>query len=186
MGDALIRRSISVSDYLEGELSSDIRHEYLGGDVYAMVGASDAHGLICGNVFAALHRHLRGGPCQVFIADMKVRLRIANEDFFYYPDILVSCDPTDRARYFRERPVVLIEVLSESTARVDSREKLFAYRHIDSLQDYVLIEQDKRGITIARRGDGWALQSFGPEGELRLPCLDFSMAVTQIYAGVES
>lgn len=184
MGDALIRRSISVSDYLEGELSSDVRHEYLGGDVHAMVGASDAHGLICLNVAAALHRHLRGGSCQVFAVDMKVRLRIANEDFFYYPDILVSCDPTDRARYFRERPVVLIEILSESTARIDSREKLFAYRHIDSLEEYVLIEQDKQAITIARRADGWALNSFGPEGELRLESLDFTLAMSEIYAGV--
>lgn len=184
MGDALIRRSVSVAEYLEGELSSDVRHEYLGGDVYAMVGASDAHNLICGNIFAAVHRHVRGGPCQVFMSDMKVRLRIAGEEYFYYPDILVSCSPDDRARYFREQPVVIVEVLSESTARIDSREKLFAYRDIASLQEYVMVAQDQPGITIARRADEWALQSVAPGGELELRSVEFRMPVREIYAGV--
>lgn len=84
---------ITIEDYLEGELLSDIRHEYIDGEVYAMVGASAAHNIIVGNLFAALHAHLRGGPCQVFMADMKTHIQWQEGERFYYPDIQVCCDP---------------------------------------------------------------------------------------------
>jgi Uma2 family endonuclease len=184
MAQTIFLPALTVKDYIAGELTSDIRHEYLAGDVYAMVGASDAHNLISGNIFSALHQHLRGGPCQVFMADMKVRLRIAADEYFYYPDILVSCSPDDRATYYREHPSVLIEVLSDSTARVDRREKLLAYQHIPSLEQYVLVGQNQHELTIFRRAANWASEKVGQDGDLVLQSLDFRMSVADIYSGV--
>jgi len=122
------KETIDVETYLRGELTSEVRHEYVGGRLYALVGCSDSHNLIAMNLGSALHQHLRGDPCQVFMSDMKVRLRIASEDVLYYPDLLVSCDPLDRARYWREQPCLVVEIASETTARIDRREKLLAYR----------------------------------------------------------
>src|SRR5580658_3764330 len=96
--------SLSVEDYLAGELKSEIRHEYIGGLVYAMAGTSSEHNLICQNLLIALRAHLRGKPCQVFMESLKLRLRTANEDIFYYPDLIVTCDPRDRQRPFKKFP----------------------------------------------------------------------------------
>lgn len=81
-----------------------MRHEYLGGQLYAMADASRQHNLVAGNLFAALHRHLRGGPCRVFMSDIDVRLRIGADEIFYYPDLVVACEADDRPRHFVEQP----------------------------------------------------------------------------------
>ena len=102
---------LSIDDYLAAEEGADIRHEYIDGERYAMTGTSDRHGLIVGNLYAFLRPLLRGTPCQLFANDMKVRLRIADQDIFYYPDLLLSCDPDDRETYYRRNPCLLVEVL---------------------------------------------------------------------------
>src|SRR5438876_4814746 len=104
---------ISEEEYLEGELHSEVRHEYVGGHVYAMAGASDDHNRIALNISSALHERLRGKRCEPFMVDMK--LKIPGSQAFYYPDVLVACDPADKAKYFRERPMVVFEVLSSET-----------------------------------------------------------------------
>src|SRR6266404_4951317 len=114
---------LSVEDYLKGERVSEIRHEYVGGYVYAMAEASDDHNRIAGNIFGELHQRLRGKRCEPFMADMK--LKISGGHAFYYPDVLVAGDPSDKARYFRERPTVVFEVLSPETERSDHREKWY-------------------------------------------------------------
>jgi Uma2 family endonuclease len=184
MAQTSSRKKLTAQEYINGELASNIRHEFLGGDVYAMVGASANHNLICINIVSALHRHLSKGPCQVFMADMKVRLHIAFDEYFYYPDILVSCRPDDRATYYKEHPVVLIEVLSESTERLDRREKLFAYQHIKSLEEYVLIGQSQREITVFRRSVDWGSHVVPLDEKLEFRSLDFRIAFDDIYAGV--
>src|SRR6185369_9732155 len=141
---------ISVEDYLEGERLSDVRHEYVGGHVYAMAGASDDHNRIAGNIFAFLHVALRGKRCEPFINDMKVKIPPRLTPAFYYPDVLVICDPDDKAKYFRERPTVIFEVISPDTERTDRREKALAYGYIDSLRVYVLVEQDELKMTVLR------------------------------------
>ncbi len=141
---------LSVEDYLEGERVSEIRHEYVGGYVYAMAGASDDHNRIAGNIFSALHERLRGKRCEPFMADMK--LKIPDGQAFYYPDVMVACDPADNAKYFRERPTVVFEVLSSETERSDQREKWYAYALVPALKVYVLVSQDKRELTVLRRG----------------------------------
>src|SRR6266550_4545501 len=141
---------ISVEDYLEGERLSEIRHEYVGGKVYAMAGASDEHNRIAINIVSELVERLRGKRCEPFGADMK--LKMPGSEAFYYPDVLVSCDPSDNAKFFRERPTIVFEVLSPDTERTDQREKRFAYTLIPSLKVYVIVAQDKSELTILRRG----------------------------------
>jgi Uma2 family endonuclease len=174
---------LSIDDYLAGEDGSDVRHEYIDGELYAMTGASDRHGLIVGNIQAALRPLVRGTGCQVFASDMKVRLRISQQEIFYYPDLVLSCDPSDRETYYRSRPCLLVEVLSESTERVDRREKLFAYQTIPSLQEYLLVAQAQREVTVYRRTNGWAGETM-TGGDVRLDCLGWDLPLDVMYEDV--
>lgn len=174
---------LSVEDYLAGEEGSDIRHEYINGEIHAMSGASIRHNTIAGNLFSAIHSHLSDGPCQVFISETKVRLRIADEDIFYYPDLLIACDPSDTATYFREHPVIVVEVLSPSTERIDRREKLLAYKTIPSLEMYVMIDQEAASITLLRRSNNWIPEHLtGPDQSLDLEPIKLTVKLGSIYA----
>ena len=175
---------LSEKEYLEGERASEIRHEYVGGETYAMGGASDRHGLIALNLATALRPHLRGTDCQLFIADMKLRVQVAGEVAFYYPDLLLSCDPEDRETYFRSRPCLIVEILSEATARIDRREKLYAYTQIPSLREYLLLSQDRVEAELHRReGDSWKTLRF-TGGAVRLACLDLEIPLATVYEDV--
>jgi Uma2 family endonuclease len=176
---------ISVEEYIEGELHSEIRHEYVNGQVYAMGGASDRHGLIVNALAFALTPAARSKHCQLFIADMKVRLNIAGQSVFYYPDLLLSCDPTDRESYFRSRPCLIIEVLSESTERIDRREKLLAYQTLPSVQEYMLVAQHARHVEIYRRANNWQVE-YADSGEIRLDSLATRVTLDAIYTDLES
>lgn len=176
-------RPLSVDDYLAAEDGADSRHEYIGGELYAMTGASDRHGLITLNLATFLRPRLRGTSCQLFANDMKVHLKIADQEIFYYPDLLLSCDPDDRESYYRHSPCLLVEVLSDSTARIDRREKFFAYQTIESLQAYLLIEQDQRAAEIRRRSRGWAFERY-TDGSVRLDCLDLEVSLDVLYEDV--
>ena len=175
---------ISEEDYIQGELTSEIRHEYIGGETYAMVGASDRHGLIALNLATALRPHLRGTPCQLFASDMKVRVEVADQTAFYYPDLLLSCDPEDRETYFRSRPCLIVEVLSEATERIDRREKLLAYTQIPSLQEYLLLSQDRIAAELYRReAGGW--RSLRLEtGAVPFRCAGIEIPLAVIYEDV--
>ncbi|KOR30519.1 hypothetical protein TI05_13835 [Achromatium sp. WMS3] len=175
---------ISEEEYIQGELVSEIRHEYLSGDVHAMVGTSDRHNLIVGNLFSALRPQVRGSGCQLFMADMKVRLEMANSVIFYYPDLFLACDPEDRATYYRTRPCLIVEVLSKSTERIDRREKLFAYMSIDSLQSYLLLSQDKIQAELRCRVDDWKMRLF-TTGEVPIACLNTAVPLDIIYEEID-
>ena len=116
---------------------------------------------------------------------MKLRLNIADKTVFYYPDLLLSCAPDDRQPYFRSRPCLIVEVLSDSTERIDRREKLLAYQTLPSLQEYVLVAQNARRVEVYRRTNDWKAEYFDA-GEIRLDCLESSVSVDAIYADVES
>lgn len=173
---------LTEGDYLAGEEGGEVRYEYLAGEVYAMSGASAQHNLICINLVSALHRHLAGSPCRVFMSDLKVRLKVLDDTYFYYPDVMVACRPTDNASHYREQPCVLVEVMSVSTERTDRREKLLAYREIPALEEYVLIAQDKPEVIVYRRADHWASERPAADGNLNLPCLKFSLPLAALYA----
>jgi len=176
---------LSVDAYLEGERHSDIRHEYIDGQAYAMVGASDRHELVVNAVAYALTPAARSRHCQLFSSDMKVRLKIAGQDMFYYPDLLLSCDPSDRETYFRSRPCLIIEVLPESTERIDRREKFVAYQHLPSLREYLLVAQDSRRVEIFRRDNGWVREVI-EAGAVQLDCLGAALHLDDIYRDVDA
>lgn len=175
---------IDIEQYLAGEQHSEIRHEYIDGQVYAMGGASDRHGLITNALAFALTPAARQRRCQLFSADMKLRLNIADKTVFYSPDLLLSCDPTDRDAYFRSRPCLIVEVLSETTERIDRREKLLAYQTLPSLREYLLVAQDSRRVEVYRRSLDWFPEYF-VAGSVRLDCLDIDLELDAIYADVD-
>jgi Uma2 family endonuclease len=174
---------ISPEEYLEGELSSEVRHEYLDGYVYAMAGASDDHNRIAGNIFGELRERLRGKVCEPFGSDMKLKPPPNFGHVFYYADAIVVCDPTDRSRYYRERPTVIFEVVSPQSERTDRREKAFAYREISTVKTYVIVEQDHMAISVLRRADeGWQSESLeGAEAILKLPMIGVEIPFHRIY-----
>jgi Uma2 family endonuclease len=175
---------LSVEEYLASEEGGEVRHEYIDGQIYAMTGASDRHGLIVSNLVAGLRPLIRGRGCQLFANDMKVRLQIADQDIFYYPDLLLSCDPDDRETYFRTKPCMVVEVLSDSTERIDRREKFLAYTTLPSLQDYLLVSQTRREVWHYRRSLDWATEVL-TEGDLGLDCLEIRLPLESIYEEIE-
>jgi Uma2 family endonuclease len=172
---------LSPEDYLEGERHSMVRHEYVAGQLYAMTGASDTHNLIAGALYAALRARLRGGPCRVFIADMKVRTAEA----FYYPDVLVGCDPADTEPYYKTRPSLIVEVSSPSTERADALEKRVAYQGLDSLVEYALVAQERMEVLLYRRTlEGWDLLTFGPGDRVAFRSVDLELPIEAIYEDI--
>jgi Uma2 family endonuclease len=137
-----LREYLTPEAYLEGERHSEVRHEYFEGGVHAMADASAEHEFIALNFAAALLAHLKGKPCRVFKDGMKLKLQAMGRDIFCYPDIMVACDPADNHRYYREKPRLLIEVLSEDENK-DLIEKFFAYQRLPSLEEYVVASRPR-------------------------------------------
>lgn len=137
MNTALKNNSITQQDYLAGELLSDIRHEYIDGEVYAMAGAHKDHNIISMTVSNLLYNHLQDNPCQPYASDMKVK--VGNN--FFYPDVMVDCSGQEQD-YYTQYPTLIVEVLSKSTRQHDKTFKRQAYCQIASLKEYILIEQD--------------------------------------------
>ena len=177
-------RWVSPEEYLDAELSSPVRHEYFAGDLYAMSGASRAHNLIAGNLLAALHPHLRGGPCEVYANDMKLRISHLSDTLFYYPDVMVSCAAAGRHEYYCDAPAFIFEVLSPGTEGVDRREKLLVYGRISSLHTYLVVAQNRKEVTVHRRTppDWWARAEVLGAGDcLMLPEIALSLPLETIY-----
>ncbi len=178
---------ISIRDYLTGEQSAKRKHEFVDGVVYAMVGATNAHNRIATNATGILHSQLRGRPCQVFNSDTKIRVRQSRGTRFYYPDLSVSCRPNPSTDTFQDAPIMIVEVLSESTRRVDEREKMEAYLSIDSLCIYILVEQSTAAAQLYRRvEDGFARESYvGLDTIIPIPEIDCQMSLAEVYDQVE-
>lgn len=175
---------LSVADYLAFEKKSDVRHEYIGGEIHAMSGASLAHNRIAGNIFARLHAALRGGPCAVFMADVKVRLEV-NRDIFYYPDVVVSCHPASFEEHYLRLPTLIVEVLSPATETTDRREKHANYRTAQTLEEYVLVAQERREVTIFRRAKNWEGEIYtAPDAAVEFRSLKQTLTLAQIYESV--
>ncbi len=176
---------ISPDEYLESELLSEIRREYVAGQVYAMSGVSVEHNRLVREINLALCSHLRGKPCEAFVNDMKARITLDGETCFYYPDILVNCDPSGQKKYYCETPSVVVEVLSPNTHRIDEREKFAAYQAIPTLQTYVLVSQEYWQVKVHRRAHGWVRETLEKANDvLRLPEIEFEMPLSDIYASV--
>ena len=176
---------ITPEEYLEGEKLSEVRHEYLGGLVYAMAGASIVHNDLSQNISGWLRAALRGKPCRPYIHDVKVRIHRAGDTSFYYPDVFVACDPRDTDEYYRDYPSVVFEVLSPDTTRFDWREKRWTYQTIETLQTYVLVDQFKPEVTVWQRGETAPTVYTKQDDLVPLPGLELNLPLAEIYAGVE-
>ncbi len=172
---------LTVEDYLAGEEVADVRHEYIGGYAYAMVGSTVGHNIISGNVFRELGIHLKGKPCQPFMADMKVKI----DNKFYYPDVLVDCSKyINPKNVYTKEPVLIVEVLSNSTRTMDITTKFADYKTIPSLQEYVLIEQDSFNVQVYRRSEDWHSQTYLQGEAVYFESFDLALPMAEIYHGL--
>lgn len=179
---------ISVADYLAGEEVSDTKHEYLGGTVHAMAGATIRHNNIAGNCFASLHASLRGKSCQPFNSDTKVRIEFPDHTRFYYPDAMVVCQTNPDTDHFQNQPVVIIEVLSDSIRRTDLGEKRDAYLTMPSLKTLVFVETESASVTLHRRvpEGGFAIERHhGIHAIISLPEIGADLPLKDLYERVE-
>ena len=175
---------ISINEYLEGELISDIKYEYINGEVFAMTGARRAHNIISMELSNILFNHLRGTPCQVFGSDMKIGIFTPTLDCFYYPDVHVSCEKNGHDLYNVE-PKLIIEVLSDSTERKDRAEKFHDYRKIPTLEEYVLVAQDSLRVEIYRKRTAWDLELCGENDQFQLESVELNVVLADVYKNVE-
>ena len=173
---------VNEEEYLEGEKIAELKHEYVDGHIYAMAGAHSNHNVLSGNVHGEFRNHLKGKPCRAYMSDMKVR--IANGSKYYYPDVLVNCPPVNG--YFTETPTIIVEVLSNSTRRIDETEKRLAYMQIETLEEYVLIAQDFVQIEVIRKSEGWKSAKYFLGDEVTLSSIGLTLSVEEIYDGVDN
>lgn len=178
---------VSIADYLASEEGSDVKHEFLGGVVHAMAGATNRHNTIAVNTLISLGTQLAGKSCETFNSDTKVRLRFPDHTRFYYPDAMVVCESNAGDSHFQDSPVVIVEVLSESTARYDRFEKRDAYFTLPSLKVLILVEQNLPSVAVHRRGaDGeFALEEYdGMEAMVALPEIECELPLNSVYQRV--
>jgi Uma2 family endonuclease len=172
---------VSVADYLAGEQHAQVKHEYVRGQVYAMVGASRTHNKLTLALASALRTHMRGSGCDVFASDMKVRIG----DVFYYPDVLVTCSKTDTDPNYSTEPLLIVEVLSPGTEALDRLDKRLAYQSLPSVAEYALVAQTQPAVMIYRRsGASWDLESYTEADVVRFASVEFQIPVSEIYADV--
>jgi Uma2 family endonuclease len=177
---------LTRDEYLQWEEQQAEKHEYLDGQIIAMAGASENHVIITDNISAVLVTQLRGGKCHSFSSDMK--LEIATENIYYYPDLFVTCDDGDHlTKHYKRYPCLIIEVLSESTEAKDRGRKFAHYQKIDPLQEYVLISQWEQRVEVFRRTNSnlWLLQNFTQGQVVELQSIDLQISVSTIYEGVD-
>ena len=185
MTSVALRHFITVEEYLTGELTSEVKHEYIDGDVHAMSGASLPHNTIALNTYSAIRPRLKGGPCKAQVSDIKVRLLIRGKDIFYYPDLVIACDPRDNHSHFLRFPKLIIEVLSPTTSRTDRTEKLQNYPTIPTLEEYLLIEQDQPRVILHRRSKDWAGEVREElDSILHLESIGLAIPLSQIYEDI--
>ena len=178
-------RWMTLEEYFAYETGRADRHEFLNGTLYAMSGASVAHNQIMFQVAQALSVRLQGGPCRVFLADLKLRLTLGEDQIVYYPDVMVACQPECWGRDFISAPRLVVEVLSPSTRHIDLREKALNYRRESSIEDYLILSQDECCGRVHRRAQQWGAEPLvGAEAVLTLPSLGISLPLGELYAGV--
>jgi Uma2 family endonuclease len=176
----------TYAEYLAHEEASNVKHEYLDGEIYAMAGGTPEHASLAVAVGASLRNQLEGKPCRVFSSDLRVR--VAETGLTTYPDVSVVCGALERDPESSEtvlNPVVIVEILSEGTERYDRGEKFEHYKHIASLQEYVLVAQSAAKIDRFRRqGSSWSHVEAGAGGRIALRSISCELVVDEVYRGV--
>jgi Uma2 family endonuclease len=177
---------LSPEEYLEWEEKAEIRHEYMDGEVFAMAGSSDDHASIVANTLIMLSPFVRGRGCRIYPQDVKAKIQ--GRSRFYYPDLLVTCDERDREnKYVKQHYKLIVEVLSESTEASDRGKKFEDYRRSNTLEEYVLVAQDRISVDVFRRNTKgrWELESYGVGDEVELVSLGAKFPIGALYEDVD-
>lgn len=174
---------LSAAEYLQMEKQATHRHEFVNGIVYAMAGTSKHHDLIAGDGYGLLLTRV-APPCSVFTGGVKVRIRAVSDECFYYPDASVSCSDLDNDPYEIAQPTLIIEVLSRSTESADRGYKFDHYRLLASLQEYVLVHQERACVEVYRRRRNWEREIFEVDAELVLESVAVTVPVAAFYRRV--
>jgi Uma2 family endonuclease len=173
--------TITEAEYLELEKAAEVRHEFVDGAMVAMAGESRVHYRIARNLTRALEDQSSKTACEIVMEAVKVRVHAGR---YRYPDVIVTCDP-GKDPYFLENPCFIAEVLSGSTAPTDHNDKLEEYTRLPSLQRYAIVSQDVRRVIVYKRGvEGWIVEIL-EDGTIEIPCLETSVSLDQLYAGLE-
>jgi Uma2 family endonuclease len=175
---------ISAAEHLAAENDGKWRHEFVNGAVYAMAGASERHNLIRGCLFAMLYGRVAQG-CRVFDSEMKLHIKNNADERYHYPDVFVSRDPNDRDRYSRNTAVLIVEVLSPSTERIDRTEKFEAYKGIPSLLEYGLLTQDAVELELFRRRTDWQREFYQRDNTVTFESVGLTINVSSLYRDID-
>ncbi len=179
--------AFSFADYLAWEDGQLEKHEFVRGEYLAMAGARRIYVTVSGNLFAGFKIHLRGTPCRTYMADMKLRVEAADSGF--YPDVMVSCDARDyTADLYLRHAVLVVEVLSDSTAAYDRGDKFADYRKLPSLQEYAIVDIAARRVECFRRNadNHWVLYDFTGDAECEFASIGLSMPLAAVFENVEA
>jgi Uma2 family endonuclease len=175
---------ISAADYLTAENDGTWRHEFVNGVMFAMAGASERHNLIRSRLTATLLGHVEQG-CRVFDAEMKLHIKDNADERYYYPDVFVSRNPNDRDPYSRNTAVLVAEVLSPSTERIDRFEKFEAYKSIPSLLEYGLLTQDAMELELSRRRTDWQREFYQQDNTVTFESVGLTINVSSLYRDID-
>ena len=187
VGYALHKQRMSAAEFLAWDATQTVKHEFVAGEVFAMAGGEDRNYTVAGNLYIALRQHLRGSLCRVYGSDVK--LQVESLGSFFYPDLMVTCSAVDAAdRLIKRQPVLVVEVLSASTAAYDRGDKFASYRQLPSLAEYLLIDVDSRRCDLFRKreGDGlWVLHPSGADEAVQLASVDLAVTPEALWADLE-
>ncbi|NJO39215.1 MAG: Uma2 family endonuclease [Cyanobacteria bacterium RU_5_0] len=176
---------MTADEYLEWERHQQIRHEYIAGEIVAMTGGTIPHNDIALNLYRSLYPHVRPKGCRINVADVKVQV---TSTIYFYPDLVVSCDERDRnAIKLIQHPKLIVEVLSPSTEGDDRGRKFNHYRHLSTLEEYVLIDSEQMSVECFRRGEGrvWIYVPYASGESVTLESIEFSCAIELLYEDVQ-
>ncbi len=182
---AIEKRRGTAEEYVASDAASDVKHEFIAGEIYAASGASQKHNIIVSNTFITIGMQLRGRPCIVYPSDMLVHVTSTND--YFYPDISVVCGDSDIVHNRQDmllNPTLVIEVLSPSTEKLDRGRKFFSYRTLDSLQEYLLIAQDEILVErFVRQADGQWLFSDATalDAVVKLRSISCQLALNEVH-----
>lgn len=178
----LQRKSMTPAEFLDWETRQELKWEFDGFQPVAMVGGTVAHSVILGNLITTLNIRLRGKQCRPYGPDLKIEIGSK----YRYPDAFVSCTPATFGATFAADPVVIFEILSESTAQTDRTTKLMEYRSLPSVQRYVMLEQNQAVATVITRSEtGWSLEVLDAAETLAMPEIGVEIPMAELYDGVE-
>lgn len=174
-------KQITAEEYLKFENSAETKNEFYRGEIVAMTGGSINHNVISVNI-TRLFGRIRNPDCLTLMADVKLKV---NQDFFY-PDVMVVCTKDDESKHYKTAPVLIVEVLSKSTSKLDHTYKRLRYQNIPSVEDYVLVEQDQCMITVISRKDAWRSSYYYLGDEITFESLGVTVLVEEIYYQVDN